>query len=55
MAYRLLGMVVWKAGRWFLGRRYGHLVPSRRAAAAGVAGLLVLGAAGAALARGAHE
>jgi hypothetical protein len=36
MGYKLLGIAVWKGGRWFLHRRYGHLVPSRRLVAAGV-------------------
>ena len=30
MAYKILGFAVWKGARWYLGRRYGHLVPSRR-------------------------
>ena len=30
MRYKLLGLAVWKGARWYLGRRYGHLVPSRR-------------------------
>lgn len=56
MAYKALGFVVWKAARWFVARRYGHLVPSRGAALAGLAGLLVAGlAAGALAARGGDE
>jgi hypothetical protein len=44
-AYTLLGMAVWRGGRWYARRRYGHLVPSRRSAlVAGFAGLAVLGA-----------
>jgi hypothetical protein len=44
MGYRLLGFVVWKGLKFFLRRRYGHLVPSRRtAAAAGVAALAIAG------------
>ena len=42
MAYKLLGVVVWKGGKWFLARRYGHLVPPR-ALVAGV--VLVVGVA----------
>ena len=30
MRYKLLGLAVWKGARWYLGRRLGHLVPSRR-------------------------
>jgi hypothetical protein len=40
--YRLLGYVVWRAGKWYLRRR----LPSRRAAAG--AGLAALGAGAAA-------
>jgi len=32
MGYKLLGLAVWKGARWYLGRRFGHLVPSRRIA-----------------------
>ena len=32
MRYKLLGFAVWKGARWYLGRRFGHLVPSRRIA-----------------------
>lgn len=42
MGYKLLGMVVWRAAKWFLARRYGHLVPSRRAAAVGLIAVAVL-------------
>jgi hypothetical protein len=37
MLYRLLGMVVWKAGTWFLRQRYGRARVSRPVLA-GVAG-----------------
>jgi len=30
MVYRLLGFAVWRGARWYMNRRYGHLVPSRR-------------------------
>ncbi|HVW18597.1 MAG TPA: hypothetical protein VHB30_10150 [Solirubrobacteraceae bacterium] len=44
-AYKLLGMAVWRGGRWYARRRYGHLVPSRRAVlVAGFTGVAVLGA-----------
>jgi hypothetical protein len=36
--YRLLGYVVWRAGKWYLRRR----LPSRRRAAAGVLTLLTI-------------
>lgn len=55
MAYKALGFVVWKAARWFVARRYGHLVPSRRAALTGLAGLLVAGAVARALAAGSGD
>jgi hypothetical protein len=29
MVYKLLGMAVWKGGRWFLGRRKGKIATSR--------------------------
>jgi hypothetical protein len=38
---RLLGLVVWRAGRWYLRRQPPHV---RAAALAGLAGLLLLGA-----------
>ena len=44
MGYALLGKAVVKGGRWYLRRRYGHLVPSRRVAVAAVTGVAVLGA-----------
>jgi hypothetical protein len=40
--YRLLGMAVWNGSKWFLRRRYGRYVPSRRVAAAGFVGLAVI-------------
>jgi hypothetical protein len=43
--YKLLGMAVWKGGKWFVRRRYGRFVPSRRVAAAGFIGLAVAGLA----------
>jgi hypothetical protein len=43
MLYKTLGFAVWKVGRWFLGRK----LPSRKAFAAGGAGLLLAGAAAA--------
>jgi hypothetical protein len=36
--YQLLGFVVWHGARWYLRRRYGWLVPSRRVVAAGAVG-----------------
>ena len=43
MGYRLLGLIVWKAARALVRYRYGHLIPSRRVAAAGVAALAIVG------------
>jgi len=40
MRYKLLGYAVWKGARWYLGRRYGRLIPSRRV----MAGALVVSA-----------
>ena len=35
-------MAVWKGSKWFLRRRYGRLVPSRRVVAAGFVGMMVI-------------
>lgn len=43
--YKLLGMAVWRGGRWYLRRTYGHLIPSRRT----VLVVLVAGGVGAAV------
>ena len=43
--YTLLGKAVWRGGRWYLRRTYGHLIPSRRA----VTLVLVAGGVGAAV------
>jgi hypothetical protein len=40
MAYKLLGFAVWKGVRWYVSRRYGRLIPSRRV----LAGALVVSA-----------
>jgi hypothetical protein len=40
MFYRLLGMAVWKGGRFYVSRKYGGKLPAR--ALAGIGGLLVL-------------
>jgi hypothetical protein len=45
--YKLLGYVVWRAGKWYLRRR----LPRRRLAAGGALALLAAGAGVAALAR----
>ena len=47
MAYKLLGIVVWKGGKWFLRRKYGG--KAMRVPAV-VGGLLVVAGAGVALA-----
>jgi hypothetical protein len=35
-------MAVWNGSKWFVRRRYGRFVPSRRVAAAGFVGLAVV-------------
>jgi hypothetical protein len=40
MAYKLLGMVVWKGGKWFLRRRYGTAMAPKPVLAGGM--LLVI-------------
>jgi len=30
MRYKLLGFAVWKGARWYVRRRFGRLIPSRR-------------------------
>jgi hypothetical protein len=42
MGYKLLGFAVWQGGKWYLRRRMQGA--ARKAAIAGVAGLVVLGA-----------
>jgi hypothetical protein len=49
--YKLLGYVVWRAGKWYLRRR----LPSRRAAAAAALGLAGATAAAIVLARRARS
>jgi len=39
--YELLGFAVWHGGRWYVKRRYGWLVPSRRVLAAGAVGAAI--------------
>ena len=42
MGYKLLGIVVWKGGRWFLRRKYGAaMAPKPLLAGAGVVALVV--------------
>jgi hypothetical protein len=43
MLYRLLGMVVWKGGKWFLRRRYGAAMAPKPLLAGGAL-LLIAGA-----------
>jgi hypothetical protein len=45
--YKLLGYVVWRAGKWYLRRR----LPSRRVAAWGAVGVLSAGVAAALVVR----
>jgi hypothetical protein len=40
--YQFVGYVTWNGGKFYLRRRYGHMVPSRRVVAAGI----VLGSVG---------
>jgi hypothetical protein len=40
MAYKLLGIVVWKGGKWFLRRKYGSALPPKPMLAGGL--LLVI-------------
>lgn len=48
MRYKILGFVVWQGARWYVRRRIGQLVPSRRvvtaAAVVGVVGALAVAA-----------
>ncbi|MBA3328030.1 MAG: hypothetical protein H0T43_06995 [Solirubrobacterales bacterium] len=45
MGYKLLGFTVWRGGLWYLRRRYGSMLPSRRSATAGVVVVAVVGLA----------
>ncbi|MGI8922124.1 MAG: hypothetical protein ACR2HD_10745 [Solirubrobacteraceae bacterium] len=49
--YRLLGMAVWKGGRWYVRRRYLGRGPSRRRVIGGAAVVVIAIVAVAALAR----
>ena len=40
MAYKLLGIVVWRGGKWFLRRKYGSAMPPKPVLAGGL--LLVI-------------
>jgi hypothetical protein len=51
MAYKVLGYAVWNGAKWYVGRRYGHLVPSRRVAVAGLAAVALAGIGAVAIAR----
>ena len=52
MGYKLLGFVVWRGAKWYLGRRLGALTATRRLA---VAGGLAAAAAAVLLAVGARR
>ena len=41
MAYKLLGMLVWKAARWFLRRKYGAVMAPKPLLAGGLVALVV--------------
>jgi hypothetical protein len=43
MGYRLLGMVVWRGGKWFLRRKYGTTMAPKPLLAGGSLLLVVLG------------
>jgi hypothetical protein len=43
--HKLLRSLVWKGGKWYVRRRYGRFVPSRRAVLGGLFGLLAIGVA----------
>ena len=45
MGYRLLGFAVWHGAKWFVRRRYGRLIPSRRVVAGVSVGVAVVGIA----------
>jgi len=51
MGYKVLGYAVWNGGKWYVRRRYGHLVPSRKVALAGLGAVAVAGFAAFAIAR----
>ena len=51
MAYKAVGFAVIKGGKWYLNRRYGHVVPSRKVALAGLAAAAAVGVGAAAAAR----
>jgi hypothetical protein len=42
MGYKLLGYLVWRDGKWYLRRRYGHV--ARKLLAGGIVALVVAGA-----------
>jgi hypothetical protein len=39
--YEILGFTVWHGGKWYVRRRYGSLLPSRRVFAAGLVAALI--------------
>jgi hypothetical protein len=51
MAYKLLGMAVWKGAKWFLRRKYGAAMAPKPLLAGGIV-LVLLGAVFAARQRG---
>jgi hypothetical protein len=52
MAYKLLGFVVWRGAKWYLGRKLGTLSASRKVL---VTGALAAAAAGVLIAAGAKR
>jgi hypothetical protein len=55
MAYKLLGMAVWKGARWFLRRKYGATMAPKPLLAGGLFAVLVCAALLVARQRGALE
>jgi hypothetical protein len=39
--YEILGFAVWNGGKWYVRRRYGSMIPSRRVFAAGLVATLI--------------
>jgi hypothetical protein len=52
--YQIVGYVTWNGAKFYLRRRYGHLIPSRRVVAAGLVVGTVAGLAAAEASRNGH-
>jgi hypothetical protein len=55
MAYKLLGIVVWKGAKWFLRRKYGSAKPPKSWLAGGLLLVIVGGLLAAARQRGGED